>query len=471
MNVKILPIILAGGVGTRLWPLSRETFPKQFLRLVSQYSLLQETVLRTQTLANVSQPMIVCNVNHYFISHDHLKEIGVSGYQFILEPFGKNTAAAIASAAQWALQNIDGEVVLLILPSDHYIADQDLFFDAVYRAQAVAQKGFLVTFGVVPTSPETGYGYIQAGEQLTADTYQVNKFIEKPPLDHAKQFVENGNFYWNSGMFMFTPQAYLQELQKTAPEIHQAAVQSLLQGEAKDDYVRLNNEIFAECPNISIDYAVMEKTHKAVVIPLATSWNDLGCWTAVAKAGVCDTENNVIRGEVVIKDSEDCFISSEGQMVAALGLKNQIIVTTPDVVLVASKAYSQEVKQLVHQLKSHDSHLIAYHKKQYDSSGYMENLAMEDHFGVEHFMLKPMASLALPESPYPLQWIVAKGSAEVYVNKQLCKLKEHQSLYVDRLLLCHVVNTTKQPLHLVRIQLKSVDSEVLKSAREEVSVL
>ncbi len=470
MSLKIIPIILAGGVGTRLWPLSRETFPKQFLRLVSRHSLLQETVLRAQALNYTSHPLIVCNVDHYFMSHDHLKEIDVSGYHYILEPFGKNTAPAIACAAQWVLQNVEEDSILLVLPSDHYIADQELFFDAVYRAQTTAQQGYLVTFGVVPTSAETGYGYIQAGAHLTADTYRVDKFIEKPPLAHAKQFVESGNFYWNSGMFMFKPQAYLEELKKSAAAVYDASVQSVMQGESKEDYLRVSSEIYTNCPNISIDYAVMEKTHKAVVMPLASSWNDLGCWAAVAKAGACDDERNVIRGDVLIKDSQDCFISSESQMVAALGLKNQIIVTTADVVLVADKAYSQEVKHLVSQLKSHNSHLVAHHKKQYESSGYIENLALEDYFSVEHFMLKPLANLTLPVSPFPVQWIAVQGSAEILVNKQLCLLAQHHSLHIDEQLACHLTNKTEQPVHLIRVQLKSkvnVDNKVY----EETSIV
>lgn len=454
MGLKIVPIILAGGVGTRLWPLSRETYPKQFLRLVSQYSLLQETVLRAQSLVNIEQPMIVCNSDHYFISHDHLKEINVSGYQYILEPFGKNTAPAIACAAQFVLDKMDSDSILLVLPSDHYIADQDLFFDAVYRAQVLANQGFLVTFGVVPTNPETGYGYIQAGEELTKETYLVNKFIEKPPLELAKQFVDNGNFYWNSGMFMFKPQVYLEELQKSSPEIYQAAVQATLSGEEKEDYLRVNREIFATCPNNSIDYAVMEKTHKAVVIPLASSWNDLGCWAAVAKAGSCDAANNVVKGDVMVKDSENCFVSSGGQMVAIMGLKDQIVVTTPDVVLVANKAYSQDVRHLVHQLKSHNSDLVTYHKKQYDSSGYMENLANEDYFKVEHFMLKPLSQLSLPPSPYPVCWIVVSGTAEIFAGHHFCQLSVNKSYHIEKELECRLSNKTDQPLHVVGIQLK-----------------
>ncbi len=466
MGSKVIPIILAGGVGTRLWPLSRETFPKQFLRLISQNSLLQDTVLRVQSLADIQQSVIVCNVDHYSMSHDHLKEINASGFQFLLEPFGKNTAPAIACAAQYIIENIEDDSILLVLPSDHYIADQELFYEAVCRAKTIAKQGFLVTFGVVPSSPETGYGYIQAGEQISIDTYKVNQFIGKPQLESAKQFIEEGNFYWNSGMFMFRPQVYLEELKKASPDIYYAAMQAVEKGEKKDDYLSLNSEMFASCPSNSIDYAVMETTDKAVVIPLASSWNDLGCWAAVAKSNICDRENNVTRGDVLIKDSKNCFISSEGQMVAVLGLKDQVVVTTADVILVADKSYSQDVKYLVHQLKSHNSHLVAYHKKQYDFTGYTESLTTENDFTVEHIMLKPCSKLFLPASPYPVHWVVVSGAAEITINHQIHEVLINHSLSVGKQLECDLKNLGDQPAHLIRIQLKSPTSIMSKNISE-----
>lgn len=473
MDLKIKPVILAGGVGTRLWPLSREAFPKQFLRLVSHHSLLQETVLRVSGMAYAEPPLIMCNTAHYFVSQDHLKEINANGCQFILEPFGRNTAAAIACAAHWSLAHAP-DSILLILPSDHYIADQDSFFAAVNQARVAAERGFLVTFGVAPTHPETGYGYVQAGDLILNDIYRVKRFIEKPSIEVARKLIDAEQFYWNSGMFMFKPQVYLEELQKTAPDIFHTCAQAVTNSVQQADYLRLEENSFSTCPSISIDYAVMEKTHKAVVIPLASSWNDLGCWEAVAKAGAGDANNNVVRGEVLVQASQNCFISAEGQMVAALGLTNQIIVSTPDVVLVADKTFSQDVKQIVSQLKSRNSELVAFHKKQYDSTGYTENLAAQDFFSIKHFMLKPFTQQVLPHNVYPVQWIVITGAGEIQVNNHTYVLQSHQSCYIEKNLASTLFNKTDQPLHLLCVQMNSeLGSQVseTKIMNEEVALV
>lgn len=451
----INPIILAGGVGTRLWPMSREKFPKQFLRLISQYSLLQETVLRTAALPNLGQATIVCNIDHYAISQEHLRQINVSGYRYLLEPFGKNTAPAVACASQFALQNFSNESILLILPSDHYVADPELFVAAVKNASEIALRGYLVCFGIVPTSAETGYGYIQSGEQLTDNSYLIRKFIEKPPLEQAKQFVDSNNFYWNSGMFMFKPQVYLEELKKVAPEIYQPAVQAINKAEMIEDCLVLEREAFERCASNSIDYALMEHTQKGVVVPLAASWNDLGCWAAVAKSGIMDSANNVVKGEAIIKDCENCFVSAEEQMVAVLGVKDKIVVTTPDVVLVADKAHSQEVKHLVSQLKPYRSDLVVHHNKKYDTHGYVENIAKEDYFAVEHFMVKPRSNTVLAECPFPMYLIVVNGLAEIAVMQETFSVSEDHSLRVEKNLPCQLLNKTDKPLHLLRVQVKS----------------
>lgn len=455
-DFTINPIILAGGVGTRLWPMSREMFPKQFLRLVSQYSLLQETVLRTVSLPNLGKATIICNIDHYGISQEHLKQINISGCQFILEPFGKNTAPAIACAAHLALLEGQENSILLVLPSDHYVANPELFVEAVKNAAQIAQREYLVCFGVVPTSPETGYGYIQAGEQLTADTYLIRKFIEKPRLELAKQFVDNRNFYWNSGMFMFKPQVYLQELQKTAPEIYNSTLQAVKKAKKNGDSYVLDSEAFANSISNSIDYAVMEHTQKGVVAPLAASWNDLGCWAAVAKSGSMDAANNVVKGQAIIKDCENCFVSAEDQqMVAVLGVKDKIVVATSDVVLVADKSHSQDVKHLVNQLKPHRSDLVMHHHKKYSSYGYVENIAKEQHYAVEHFMVKPQSTTVLPECLFPSYWIVANGAVEIQVGSAIYFISENESLPMGKHSGCQLFNKADKPLHLLRIQLTS----------------
>ncbi|MBS0350104.1 MAG: mannose-1-phosphate guanylyltransferase/mannose-6-phosphate isomerase [Proteobacteria bacterium] len=472
MTFKIIPVILAGGNGTRLWPLSRETFPKQFLRLVTQYSLLQETILRVEALSEKCHPLIVCTVDHYFMSQDHLREIDATGYHFILEPFGRNTAPAIACAAQWVLQNLSEETILLILPSDHYIAEINSFVDAVNKAKIAAEQDYLVTFGVTPNSPETGYGYIQAGAVLHENIYHVERFIEKPNLALAKKFLESSHFFWNSGMFMFKPQVYLQELKKSAMDVYEIATQCIDKGETKEDYFRIKNDIYSNCPSISIDYALMEKTQRAVTIPLETAWNDLGCWNAVAKAAAPDNENNVTRGEVLIKDSNDCYISSESQMVAALGISNQIIVTTPDVVLVADKAYSQDVKNLVNQLKIDNNQLVAKHKRQFAPWGTIESISDQDLFLIERFIIKPLSILAMPRSIYSEFWIMVEGEVEMLANQQLHVLKGHRSIYIGENTIIEFNNKRAQAVQLIRIRIKSLlDLENKNALNEESSTV
>jgi mannose-1-phosphate guanylyltransferase/mannose-6-phosphate isomerase len=453
LGINIIPVILAGGSGTRLWPMSRESYPKQFLRLIHQHSLLQETVLRIKHIPHMTRPLIICNTEHYFLCQEQLKEIEIEHASFILEPFGRNTAPAIGLAAKYVEEYYGPQSILLILPSDHLISDIKSFSTAVSTAIDAAKQGFLATFGIKPTSPKTGYGYIESGALIDKDIYQTKRFIEKPDLETAQQFLAEENFFWNSGMFVFNAQTYLSELENLTPQIAQAVTQTYLTSERKIDFLRLDPTSFEKCENMSIDYAVMEKTQRSVVIPLASSWNDLGCWTSVAEAGDRDEKNNVIRGQVLALDSENCFITSDDRLVAAIGLKNQIIVSTKDAVLVADKAYSQEVKYLVNQLKTTNNNLTTHHQKVERPWGYYEDLVVQETFQVRHVMLNPHAKLSLQLHHHRTEhWVVLSGEAKVINGEETLYLSANQSTYIPKIAKHQLANAGTEPLHVIEVQ-------------------
>ncbi|OGT36813.1 MAG: mannose-1-phosphate guanylyltransferase/mannose-6-phosphate isomerase [Gammaproteobacteria bacterium RIFCSPHIGHO2_12_FULL_38_14] len=452
MRSNVVPVVLAGGSGTRLWPLSRELHPKQFLKLISERSLFQETLLRAEQIAEHSPILVVCNREHYFICLDQLQEIAVKNVQFILEPVGKNTAPAITIAALVA-KEMGEDLSILVMPSDHWIENAVHFKEAVKTAKEAAEKGFLVTFGVTPTSPKTGYGYIEMGESLSEGVFKIQHFIEKPPLATAEAFLQTKNYYWNSGIFYFQVKTILSEMMRLSPVIYQSAIATIHASEKHDQYVQLNTAVFHECPNNSIDYEVMEKTDRAVVVPLNTTWNDMGCWVSVAEANNSDEGGNVQSGNVLLQESENCYISTDGRFVAALGLKNQIVVSTSDAVLVADKRYSQSVKTIVNELKKKQAHLTKNHPLVHRPWGSYEVLAEGKNFQVKRIVVKSGARLSLQVHQHRAEhWVVVSGVADVVNDEKQFTLCANQSTYIPPKTKHRLGNSQSELLIIIEVQ-------------------
>jgi len=344
----MIPVILSGGSGSRLWPLSRGQQPKQFLRLISDKTMVQETLLRLSGLAGLKAPIAVCNESHRFLMAEQLLAIAIKPAAIILEPTGKNTAPAVAMAA---LSAASGDDILLVLPADHVITDHDVFHKAVVEASALAEMGFLVTFGIVPSEPDTGYGYIRRDNMKQGIAFNVAAFVEKPDLDTAKQYLQSGEYFWNSGMFVFKASSFLQELEKFNPEILTVCRQALQAAEVDADFVRIDKDIFSTCPADSIDYAIMEKTDKAVVIPLDAGWSDVGSWSALWNIADKDAFGNAISGDVLTVDTRNSLIYAESKLVATIGVSGLVVVETKDAVMICSKDRLQDIKEIVAQLK------------------------------------------------------------------------------------------------------------------------
>lgn len=452
MTTNIYPVILAGGSGTRLWPLSRQNFPKQFLALNGELSLLQQTLLRANSI-ECKQTLIVSNDAHYFLCQEQLQNFNATS-TYLLEPCARNTAPAIACAAHHLLQIAGPDAVMLVLPSDHWIADDESWKDAMLTgAQYAKENNAIVTFGIKPDSPKTGYGYIEAGKQLANKVHQVLSFREKPTSDTAEEFIAQGNYFWNSGMFVCTAGVYLEELLKYEPDIYGFSEQALTQAQHHHDFIRLDLDCFSQCKSESIDYAIMERTDKAVIIPVSIQWSDLGCWTAVAEANQQDEQGNSITGKVIAKDSRNCFINSEHILVTTVGIQDQIIVATSDAVLVADKRYSQEVKDLVASLRKDHHQLTQDHQRVSRPWGYYEVLAEGPVFKVKRLMVKPGAKLSLQMHQHRAEhWVVVGGEAEVINDDQILRLSVNQSTYIPQRTRHRLSNPGTEPLFVIEVQ-------------------
>lgn len=446
----MIPVILSGGSGTRLWPLSRGQYPKQFLPLVSSHTMIQETVLRLTGLDGLNAPIAVCNEDHRFMMAEQLWEIGVKPAAIILEPVGKNTAPAVAMAALTAASEED---VLLVLPADHVIADLAAFHKAVVQAQALAKQGFLVTFGIVPTEPETGYGYIKRDTLQQGSAFNVAAFVEKPDAETAKHYLDSGDYYWNSGMFAFKAGTFLNELEKFNPEMLAICRQALNAAKVDLDFVRLDKTLFSTCPADSIDYAVMEKTDKAVVIPLDADWNDVGSWSALWDVTDKDACGNAISGDVLTVDTHNSFIHAQNKLVAVIGADDLVVIETADAVMIAPKNRVQEVKEIVARLKERGRSEADVHRKAYRPWGHYDLVDSGERHQTKRIVVKPGGKLSLQRHHHRAEhWVVVKGTALVTKGDEKLLITENESTYIPLGIVHCLENPGVIPLEIVEVQ-------------------
>ena len=447
----MIPVILSGGSGTRLWPLSRQAYPKQFLALAGEDTMLQATWQRVAELASAA-PLVVANEDHRFMVAEQLRQVGCTPAAIVLEPVGRNTAPAIAVAALQA--TADGtDPLLLVLPSDHVIADAAGFRAAVAAATPAAQNGKLVTFGIVPTAAETGYGYIQAVAGGDAPVRAVARFVEKPDAATAAQYLASGQYFWNSGMFLFQASRYLAELERHAPAML-AACRAAFEGAKRDtDFVRLDKAAFAACPSDSIDYAVMEKTADAAVLPIDVGWNDVGSWSALWEVAQQDGDGNAHHGDVIALDCRDTLAWGDHRLVAMIGLRDIVVVDSDDALLVAHKDHVQEVKEVVARLKAEGRSESNLHRKVYRPWGAYDSIDMGERFQVKRITVNPGAALSLQMHHHRAEhWIVVSGTAKVTRGDETLLLSENESTYIPLGVKHRLENPGKVPLELIEVQ-------------------
>ncbi len=452
----LVPVILCGGTGTRLWPLSRASYPKQYWALAGQgeETLLQQTQQRLEGIANVQPPLLICNEDHRFIVAEQMRQIGVDPSAILLEPVGRNTAPAVAIAALQAMAAGD-DPLLLVLAADHVIREGAAFRQTVQAGVSAAEAGQLVTFGIVPTAPETGYGYIEAAQPLgdAGTPVPIARFVEKPDRTTAEGFLATGRFTWNSGMFLFKASVILAELERLAPEVVQACRSGLAQGGSDLNFQRLEKDAFAQCPNVAIDVAVMEKTDRGAVLPLQAGWSDVGSWSALWETADQDEQGNVLRGRVISENSRNCYLRSEHRLVVGLGVEDLVVVETNDVVLVAKRDQAQNVKSIVGLLEQSGAPESKAHRKIYRPWGAYDGITEGDRWQVKRISVNPGASLSLQMHHHRAEhWIVVQGTAVVEKDGIEELVGENQSTYIPLGCKHRLSNPGKIPVEMIEVQ-------------------
>ena len=447
----LVPVLLSGGVGSRLWPVSREAHPKQFLPLASELSMLQDTLKRTSDL-QAAEPIVVCNEDHRFMVAEQLRQLKLSAGSLILEPQGRNTAPAVALAALKAVA-VDADAIMLVLPADHLIQDVPSFVAAIQRALPLAIEGQLMTFGVVPTQPETGYGYIKCGVSKGEELYALDRFVEKPDLATAREYLASGDFLWNSGMFLLSARTYLEELGRLAPQILEICTESMSKATADLDFIRPDKDSFLACPSDSIDYAVMEKTDRGAVVALDCGWSDVGAWSALWDVAAKDSQGNASVGDVMLDNCHNSYFRSDSRLVAATGVENLVVVETTDAILIADREKVQDVKQIVNRLKAEQRSEALLHRRVYRPWGSYESLVSADRFQVKRIVVNPGATLSLQMHHHRAEhWIMVHGTAEVTCEDKVFMLQEDESTYIPLGHKHRLANPGRIPLELIEVQ-------------------
>ena len=448
MNHVIVPVILAGGSGTRLWPLSRQSYPKQFVPLLGDTSLFNATVDRLALVSDLA-PIVVCNEEHRFLVAEQLRLSNIEDAAILLEPVGRNTAPAIALAAHSALQNHD-DPLILVAPSDHLIRSVDVFQQAVADGAQLAAAGQLVTFGIQPTRPDTGYGYIK---QRASDPHAIEQFVEKPDAPTAEAFLASGDYLWNSGIFLMKASVFLAELERHAPAIHAAVAKASADTKPDGVFIRPEKTAFESCPSDSIDYAVLEKTDAVAVMPMACDWSDMGSWDSIWNESEGDTNGNVLQGDVRVLDSANCYVRSMTRLVTAIGCNDMIIVDTPDAVLVAPRDKAQEIKPLVESLRAERRTELNTHARVFRPWGDYEGIDVGDRYQVKRIVVRPGAKLSLQKHHHRAEhWVVVKGTAIVTCGQTETMLTENQSTYIPLGEVHRLENPGSIPLELIEVQ-------------------
>ncbi len=449
----IIPVILAGGSGSRLWPLSRKHYPKQLLKLFGDSTMLQQTLLRLNGVSDLGEPIVVCNEEHRFMVAEQLHEIGQTRASILLEPVARNTAPALALAAVKARSLVDNPI-LLVLAADHMIQDIESFHRSIDQAVRAAKTDQLVTFGVQPTRPETGYGYIKArAESPSAESHPVEEFAEKPDLATAERYLAEGGYYWNSGMFVFRAQSFLEELQRYSPGVLDSAQLAFERATVDLDFVRIDRDAFAEAPDISIDYAVMEKSQRVVCVPFTAGWSDVGCWQSYWELSEKDANGNSFVGDSIDIDSTDTLVFSHDKLVATIGVNNLMVINTPDAVLVADKGSAQQVKKVIAEIERQNRTEHLQHREVYRPWGCYDSVDEGTRYQVKRITVKPGASLSRQMHYHRAEhWVVVKGTAKVELDDQVRLLSENESTFIPVGTRHRLSNPGKIPLEIIEVQ-------------------